>query len=391
MGCGASAPAAAASGGGVASGAFAPFSPQSFATLGHKFTDKKYEALLASSRNGASEVICTGYGVCASKPFHIAIASSNQRLSKYDTVADGARLQLSESNQLGLVFASVLPLNAPCALYTKSAAGICPILVQGACNVVDVYLSVDGAPQTDGHICCGDGGNDNAAAIKNAYKVVPGDMDEVITKILEVGPPGAKPWVTLVNKDRMFEEEHFVFLPLMVRKGDSVDDMIIDECKTYAEGLMAKFATLLGSIGPGEHQFDIRIAPRSVVTTGDHVNLKGHGQYKGSLAKTPEDVISEGDQAFTAFVKSELESQLSTGGLAQQPPSVGRCTAMACRASLDTCVHPHTAHPHTRTRRNRVSRRPRHASLLHSRHRRGPVQWQRAATSCTAVHLLLCR
>jgi hypothetical protein len=299
MGCGASSEAtplsqppgssSSAGGGAAGHGAFPPFSPQSFATLGTSVMKKRLEDLILGDRTGPSEVICTGYGISAAKPFHIAIANSNEMLSKYKTPAHGARLDLKEEHQLTLVFASLLPLNAPCALYTKPAAGISPIVIQGACNLVDIFLSVDGTPMNDGHVCCGDGANDRAAAIKNAVeKQVPSDMEEAAASMLENGPAGDKPWATLVNSQRTFEGSHFVYLPLLSEKGKSVDDMMIDECKTYGESLMAKFALLLSAVGPGEHSFDIRIAPRCAITTGENVNINGAGQFHGSIGMGPE-------------------------------------------------------------------------------------------------------
>lgn len=315
MGCGASSEAPVSGAGAPVKGAFAPFSAESFATLTVKCNGKTFGQIIDQERTGPSAAICEGYGICAAKPFHLAIANQNEDLARYRTPANGARLALKEDNQLSLVFASLLPLNAPCALYTKPAAGISPIIIQGSCNLVDIFLSVDGNPQVDGHICCGDASIDRAAAIKNAIdKQVPGGMEEAAAAMLEKGPGTGKPWATLVNKDRNFESEHFVYLPLLAASGKSVDDMMIEECTTYAEGLMAKFASLLAAVGPGEHIFDLRIAPRCAITTGENVNINGQGQYHGGISIGPEQVLEKGDEGFTSFVKSQLESQLASGG-----------------------------------------------------------------------------
>ena len=106
---------------------------------------------------------------------------------------------------------------------------------------------------------------------------------------------------------------HFVYLPLMAPKGKSVDDMVIDECKDYAEGLMKRFAELLAAVGPGEHQFEFRIAPRSAVNTGEDFNIDGPSPADGSDAYS---CLSQSDEDFTHFVQSELESQASAGGIA---------------------------------------------------------------------------
>ena len=313
-------------------GAFAPFSAGSFATLDTKLQNKTYEKVLLEDNRGSSLTICEGYGISRSKPFHIAIANSNERLSGYETAADGARLTLGPENQLSLVFASFLPLNAPCALYTKQVSGVNNLVVQGVCNLVDVYITVDGEPQEDGHICSGDGSNDNAAAIADAVnKRVPSSMEAAIQKMLETGPSGPTPWATLVASDRNFKGEHFVYIPLMAAQGDSVDDMMIDECQNYAEGLMAHFATLLSSIGPGEHEFQIRISPRSAVTTGENTNIDGPGQTGSSgIGVYPESVLDSGDEGFTQFVQSELESQLGAGGI-----SAADVAGMRARFTLD--------------------------------------------------------
>jgi hypothetical protein len=107
-----------------------------------------------------------------------------------------------------------------------------------------------------------------------------------------------------------------VYLPLMAAKGDSVDDMIIDECQSYAEGLMAHFSALLASTGSGTHVFEIRFAPRSAITTGEDTNIQGQGGVSSSgIGISPYDCLDKGDEAFTAFVQSELESQVATGGI----------------------------------------------------------------------------
>ncbi len=302
-------------------GSFAPFSAASFATLSTKVKSggvkKPFETILEKDKDYSSKVICEGYGINQAKPFHIGIATSNEKVSGYTTTADGAKLALGEGNQLSLVFASLLPLNAPCALYSATALDEKPWIIQGACNIVDVYLTVDGEPRRDGHICSGDGGNDTAAAIADAVnKQMPDGMEDTAKQMLEAGPPGPKPWVTLVNGQRYGQKNfqgHFVFLPLMAAKGSSVDDMIIDECASYAEGLMARFSALLADIGGGEHEFEIRFAPRSAITTGeDNINIQGPSQ--GSTS--PDECIEKGDEGFTAFVQSKLESQITDGGIA---------------------------------------------------------------------------
>jgi hypothetical protein len=304
-------------GGSAADGAFAPFSAASFATLATKSRGKPWEHAMADDTRGGDHTMCESYGMSKAKPFHFAIASTNERLSKYQTAADGAQLVLGADNQLSLVFVTYLPLNAPCAVYKEKALGVKPLIVQGVCNLVDVYLSIDGEPQTNGHVCSGDADNDRAAAISNAVdKQVPSGLEAATQKMLEGGPPGAKPWATLVGSARNFDDGHFVYLPLMAAQGDSVDDMIIDECKSYAEGLMKHFAALLASIGPGEHEFDIRLAPRSAVTTGEDININGAGQSSSSgIGVGPYDCLEKGDPGFTHFVQSQLESQVANGGI----------------------------------------------------------------------------
>ena len=71
-------------------------------------------------------------------------------------------------DQLTVMFVSYMTINAPCGLYKKPAAGIKPLIICAECNVCDLYLTVDGEPVQDGFVCCGDGSNDNAAAIKHA-------------------------------------------------------------------------------------------------------------------------------------------------------------------------------------------------------------------------------
>ena len=55
--------------------------------------------------------------------------------------------------------------------------------------------------QEDGHVLCGDVSNDRAAAIKHAEDKIANVGEEApLRKMLEEGPPGAKPWATLVDK-----------------------------------------------------------------------------------------------------------------------------------------------------------------------------------------------
>ena len=155
-------------GGSNADGAFAPFSAASFSTLATKSCGKPWEAKMLDDMRGNNRAIATGYGVSKAKPFHFAIANTNEKLSQYKTAADGAQLVLASDSQFTLVFATFLPLNAPCAVYNQTALGVKPLIVQGVCNLVDVYLTIDGDSLRDGHVCSGEGDNDRAAAIANA-------------------------------------------------------------------------------------------------------------------------------------------------------------------------------------------------------------------------------
>lgn len=134
------------------------------------------------------------------------------------------------------------------------------------------------------------------------------------------GPPsGTKPWVTLFAKDA-FRAENFIYLPLMIPEGADIDTVMVDEVKSYAEGLLAAWAKLCKDIGPGKHTFELRISPRGIIHPAEgqgqgykmaNALIEGYGKVSEiNTNGSPSAVFCEGlDKKFIAFCKEHFEGK----------------------------------------------------------------------------------
>jgi len=168
-------------------------------------------------------------------------------------------------------------------------------------------VTINGTPYTDGHICCGDGTFDREASIKHAEAKVAAAGEELpLRSLLNKGPPGSAPWATVVSKE--LKREFFVHLPLIIQ--GNIDDGALPESTMYAGALVAKFSSLLASVGPGNHEVSLRIAPRGMISGGEI--CEGIGGYKGGgtdgIALDMQDYC-DGDAKFKAFIDGPLDGQ----------------------------------------------------------------------------------
>ena len=183
-----------------------------------------------------------------------------------------------------------------------SVAVICPVVY-----TVDLHITVDGEAMTDGHVCCGDATLDKAASIAHAVdKIVDSGHEDPIKKLLEDGPPGTnKPWATLVSKS--FRTEFFVHLPLIWQ--GNLDDATVPDSETYGGALLARFSELVAKVGPGKHDWEVRIAPRGVIAGGEC--CEGIGGFKGGgtsgMGLSMEDYYE--DAGFKALIDGKLNGQ----------------------------------------------------------------------------------
>lgn len=181
-----------------------------------------------------------------------------------------------------------------------SVAVICPVVY-----TVDMHIKVDGEAMTDGHVCCGDATLDKAASIALAVdKFVDRGHEEPIKELLE-NPQGDKPWATLVSKS--FREDFFVHLPLIWQ--GNLDDATVPESETYGGALLARFSELVAKVGPGKHDWEVRVAPRGVIAGGEC--CEGVGGYKGGgtsgMGLSMEDYYQ--DPGFKALIDGKLNGQ----------------------------------------------------------------------------------
>jgi hypothetical protein len=240
------------------------------------------------------------------------------KLSTLTADLDGLDVSLSATSKLDVMLCTYMPICAPCGLYKDKSVKISsqlsgkPVVIQPACRLVDLYLSVDGRPCEHNKFCYSEGNLSNedakAKAMEQCYS-----QAEYIKEQIQRAAQGGTPWVTLFNKDS-FNHDHFVYLPLMIPQGGDTDSVMVDEVKQYGEGLLLAWAQLLGEIGPGKHTFELRISPRCVINPvpgeGDSYEeelclIEGYGQAPGlNNHASPGTVLRcNQDPEFNAFCK----------------------------------------------------------------------------------------
>jgi len=285
---------------------FKMHAPEAWACLGVKVMKKTWEKSIEADCRGQSAKIRDGWSLDSkSRRYAIRWATDPQPMREWDREADGASIRVPEQTKLGfdLTFCSYMPLASPVALLKKAKpAG--PVLIMATTHLVDLYLEVDGVPQTDGHICCGEGEMTNESAIANARSAVPSDLEDAIEKALRDGPPGeggmaGQPWATLVGKE-LGEEAHIIHLPLIAA---DLESACISESESYGPMLLHKFSELLSSVGAGKHKWSLRLSWRGVV---HNERLLIEGQFDGGINVQPETYMKK-DPNFKAIVEGLME------------------------------------------------------------------------------------
>ena len=293
---------------GGAGGRMELHSAESLSLLEKKCGGETYEKKINDLKRHlpTSSNLTTAWELSKSNPYQIRWWKEAS-FANVKTGATAARgdIVLGDTDSLSMLMMSYLPIEAPCANVKSqgSQVVICPVV-----KAVDLFIKVDGENQTDGHICCGDATNDRAAAIKYAEdKICNSGEEAAVRKMLEDGPPGEKPWATIVSKS--FANEHFVLLPLLFQ--GSLDDANLPESEDYGGALLKRFAELTAKLGPGKKNLELRIAPRGVIAGADEV-ISGVGGYKGGgtdgIGMGAADYYKE-DATFKALVDGELAGQ----------------------------------------------------------------------------------
>jgi hypothetical protein len=308
MGCGASieAPPSGGGGGGGGDGNAELFSDESHAMLSVKIRGGRetFDAYVADDKTGSSRNIAKAWGLSKSCPIEMRYWKDNEfpQISTVDTKPYGD-ISLGDSDSLTILLGTHMPIAAPVAKFKAlgSVAVICPVVY-----TVDLHITVDGESITDGHVCCGDATLDKAASIKHAIdKVVDAGHEDQVQSLLENGPPGPKPWATLVAKS--FKSQAFVHLPLIWQ--GNLDDATVPESEEYGGALLARFSELLAKVGPGKHDWELRIAPRGVIAGGEY--CEGVGGFKGGGTSGTglgmEDYYE--DPGFKEFIDGKLNGQ----------------------------------------------------------------------------------
>lgn len=304
MGCASSVPASDVPTG--SGGTVQAFSPASFALCSVKPDGKRsFEEMANKDKNGTSEVLNAKWGLDRATPFSIRYWTSNSFPKAGDmTPAERASIDIGENDNFTLILGSYYPLGVPVASQKAlgSTAVICPLV-----KAVDIHVTVDGSAACDGHICCGDATLDRSSSIKHAEdKVAASGEEEALRSMLETGPPGVKPWATVVGKE--FNEEFFVHLPLIVQ--GNIDDATLPESEEYGGALVSKFSSLLASVGPGSHELSVRFAPRGVIGGGEVIAGKGGFKGGGSsgIGLSIEDYYND-DACVKALIDGALRGQ----------------------------------------------------------------------------------
>jgi len=322
-------------------GSFAPFSNASFACLDVVVGKEKAEGMALGSleaefddnmrvRCPTSTKVRDGWGIKREDKSAIRVKyeADDMKLTKMKHNLDGLDIALGPKNNLDVMLCTYMPLNAPVGLYKDGAkidanpnkSKAKPIVIQPDVRLVDLYMTVDGKTYEDNKFCCGEGHLNSEAAMKEAKEKSYDQWEEPMQIQTKRGPPsGTKPWVTLFAKDA-FRAENFIYLPLMIPEGADIDTVMVDEVKSYAEGLLAAWAKLCKDIGPGKHTFELRISPRGIIHPAEgqgqgykmaNALIEGYGKVSEiNTNGSPSAVFCEGlDKKFIAFCKEHFEGK----------------------------------------------------------------------------------
>ena len=238
-----------------------------------------------TTRRYLSAKIKPKFGVTREQKAMIRVRTEDGgNLSDMKDSLDGLDTELGPKNELLVILCTYMPLCAPVGLYKDKATvsssnggSTKPVVIQPDCRLIDLYMSVDGVAYEDTTFCYGESSNDDATAKAKALERCYSEYEEPLKKQVNEGAQGGKPWVTIFAKDA-FRGEFFVFLPLMIEQGADTDSVMIDDAsKDYAEGLLLAWSKLLGQVGEGKHTFELRIAPRCVISP---VTGEGEGYHE---------------------------------------------------------------------------------------------------------------
>lgn len=252
---------------------------------------------------GPSKILTEKWGVTRGAPAKLMFYTAEEvSISKDSEPLDGAAVDCSEDGVLAIVLATAAPIQA--AIGMPSCDGDSGT-VSPRVMFVDIYVTVDGEPQTDGHVCHGEPSLDRAQAIASAAKKSFLVAEDAVTAALNDGPSdGSKPWATVVASEDFGNGKHFVHLPLLTR---DLDNILLDESAEYGHSLMAKAAALFAAVGAGDgKKFEIRVAPRGLVDVrdSDDLGLKSEIPNKG-------DSQLMADAGFAEFARSLDTQQLT--------------------------------------------------------------------------------
>lgn len=230
---------------------------------GMRGTDN-YPKIITDQKRGSSHALCQGFNVGVNPGQHQAIMhyfnKGKGKMSQDSLPLDGASVDVSD-NELALLLTTALPLEAPIGW---SKTGDSTFVYAPVVQMIDLYVTVGGVAQEDGHVCFGEPGLSRADAIAAAVKATGPHLKEPLTN----GPKdGSKPWATLVSDKQFSRGTFFVHIPVL---GKDVDNSIADpESKEYGHSCMAKWSQLFGSVGQGEHEVRIVCRPRGLVYTDE--------------------------------------------------------------------------------------------------------------------------
>ena len=221
--------------------------------------------------------------------------NADRMLARRSRCPAGANACVAEDGFFDLFLATYLPLSAPIYL-AKKAKPKGPVVLSAETYIVDLYVTVDGAPQQQAWVCFGEAGKSNEEAI--AYAEQRG-MEPTVLKALKDGPPGSvRPFASLAATN--FKNDYFAHIPLIC-SGD-MDQACLKESKEYGPKLMTHFAELLGQVGGGTHTWTFRVSPRGIVQTSPDVQIGCHGQFNKGCGLDAEDYM-KADSGFAATVE----------------------------------------------------------------------------------------
>lgn len=195
--------------------------------------------------NGDTKNMVVEWGLSPDNPLEMRYATNGmgENLETMSRSLHGAVIEDPKSIHVCLV--SFVPWVAPVAVKRAKMSGTSGKFVVFATGMtcVDIFVDIDGVPQTDGIMFQNDASMSNAAITKSP-------------------PPGA--WCTIVHDQWNKRDDNALHLPLILNTDPTA--ACLNASHDYGGDFCTAFTQMVARAGSGQHEYTLRIAPRAHVT-----------------------------------------------------------------------------------------------------------------------------